>query len=490
VDRIAVHCPHCGREGKLPDSLKALPKTVRCPGCLNTFHPAPAQADEFAVVQEPTARLGELAKTVTTVVSEKAKETAKRVKDYASSDDAKAAMDAAWRRAEEVGGRAKEAASALQTSGTRLLEKPVVVGLSMLVCFPIGLFLVWRRSQWSKVTKWAWTVAFGACFLLVTIIGSQMRQSDLKALAEADALWANGDRAGASAKYRPILSRLLDDEKPLAYGRVIDYDVESGNTLAARELIEEAIGRGIYPSVSNPEARGLQTQIKTETEKKLALQVKAKQEEESAGRSDKHGLAQGRQTATTQEPTRPRCIDAYLADGCEVVYVADFVELPACTWKGKDDQLSVYLVLKRNDLMNIVEVCKSDSEITVNVLKPDENKICHFNAQPDGVYVQTDRKRTWKAWHWGSTNTAQEDPSAHTVQLEMTHIMQAVSTKNPNTHPLFEEIANYHRIAIGHLPKDRSTVECEDINVIRRSSYGLDGKRTRETRSVNVTRIR
>ena len=85
------------------------------------------------------------------------------------------------------------------------------------------------------------------------------------------------------AKYRPILTRLLDDEKPLAYGRVIDYDLESGNSGEARRLLEEAAKRGIFPSVNNPEARSLQAKIETEAAE--AKTLLARREEEAKNKA-------------------------------------------------------------------------------------------------------------------------------------------------------------------------------------------------------------
>ena len=136
MSRITVLCPHCGREGKLPEAVKTLPKRVRCPGCQRDFQPASAGPDEFTVVPGAAEQLRESAKRVAVAIGDGVKQTAKKAKDYAESDDAKAAMASARRRAEEVGSQAKEVASAVRGSGARFLENPIVIGMSMLFCFP------------------------------------------------------------------------------------------------------------------------------------------------------------------------------------------------------------------------------------------------------------------------------------------------------------------------------------------------------------------
>lgn len=45
------------------------------------------------------------------------------------------------------------------------VENPLVVGLSLLLCFPLGLFLVWRHPVWSRNQKLVWTGAW--CGLMV-----------------------------------------------------------------------------------------------------------------------------------------------------------------------------------------------------------------------------------------------------------------------------------------------------------------------------------
>ena len=53
---MRVDCPHCGRQGKLPDGA-ALPSMVRCPQCQNKFQPVPeAEAVMVATAAAPTMK--------------------------------------------------------------------------------------------------------------------------------------------------------------------------------------------------------------------------------------------------------------------------------------------------------------------------------------------------------------------------------------------------------------------------------------------------
>ena len=142
-------------------------------------------------------------------------------------------------------------------NATSVLVNPVVIAVSVLFCFPVGLFLVWRHPTWGKGPKWAWTGAVGVVFTIMMVVGILGRAADQKTLAEADTLWQSGDKAAAVAKYRPILHRLQGSERELAYGRCIDFECEAGNTDGAKQLLAEAAKKQVTPSVNNPQAKGL-----------------------------------------------------------------------------------------------------------------------------------------------------------------------------------------------------------------------------------------
>jgi hypothetical protein len=79
-------------------------------------------------------------------------------------------------------------------------------------------------------------------------------------LAEADALWQSGDKAGAVTKYRAMIEKksvLPTDQKAVAYGRVIDFDMEGGNSESAKQLMAGAVTQKVSPQVHHPEAKAL-----------------------------------------------------------------------------------------------------------------------------------------------------------------------------------------------------------------------------------------
>ena len=178
--------------------------------------------------------------------------------------------------------KAKEAATTFGNTGTHFYENPLVIALSLLFCFPVGLLLVWRHSLWTKSVKWAWTGGYVSFLLLVSVIRGPGARRIRSRLPKQMRLWQAGNKAAAVSKYLPLLSRLLTKEKSLPYGRLIDYEVERGNVEAARKLLEEAMNQDVYPSVNNPDAKLIQA--KTEQE---VNEIKVRENESLSARSGK-----------------------------------------------------------------------------------------------------------------------------------------------------------------------------------------------------------
>jgi len=123
-----------------------------------------------------------------------------------------------------------------------------------------------KKSGPSKKTIIIASIASCACLLfccgglsLVGIFGMKLKEATRKELAEADSLWNKGEKTEAIGKYRSILdgskvTYLKDDERSRVYGRVIDADMEKGNTDSAKKLIAEATKNKVTLSVSHPEA--------------------------------------------------------------------------------------------------------------------------------------------------------------------------------------------------------------------------------------------
>ena len=113
------------------------------------------------------------------------------------------------------------------------------------------------------------SVVAGACLFLccgglglLAMFGMKMENTTRKQLAEGDALWDKGDKPGEVGKYRDIIDNqravfLKEEDRPRLYGRVIDYEYESGHADAGKKLIDEADRNNIAPAVSHPDAKAV-----------------------------------------------------------------------------------------------------------------------------------------------------------------------------------------------------------------------------------------
>lgn len=86
-----------------------------------------------------------------------------KASDYARSDEAKAAAEAARVRIE---------AGVKSAIANRVHEQPLVIAAALVLFFPLGLFLVWRHPAWPRDLKWGWTaLCLGMLGLLVVARG-------------------------------------------------------------------------------------------------------------------------------------------------------------------------------------------------------------------------------------------------------------------------------------------------------------------------------
>jgi hypothetical protein len=191
MGQITVQCPHCGREGKLPESVTQLPKAVKCPGCQSQFRPSAAKSDEFIVVPDSKEQLGEWAKRSAVGLGDTVKDVAKKAKDYATSDDAKDAMNRAWQTAGEIGGKAKDAASVLRSTGGRWQENPLWVGLAIFFFFPAGLYLLWKHPTLSRNKTWWWV---GGVWSVLFVLAAANGDKDKKPATDTEAIAADEEQ--------------------------------------------------------------------------------------------------------------------------------------------------------------------------------------------------------------------------------------------------------------------------------------------------------
>ncbi|HEU5115037.1 MAG TPA: hypothetical protein VFT74_00020, partial [Isosphaeraceae bacterium] len=183
----------------------------------------------------------------------KVKNIAKRAWDYATSDQAKAKLEEVKKKAVEVGGAASAGAKvalsktgevvdqakdraeefsksekaqeirtgakglwdrsrAIQVRGVPWMESPIVIGVLLVLVFPLGLALLWTHAGWSKPRKMAWTGVWVGLIALYTLFGGR---ADID-LETADASEITPDRV------MPILKEVAAKIEPLDV-QSIDY---------------------------------------------------------------------------------------------------------------------------------------------------------------------------------------------------------------------------------------------------------------------------
>lgn len=120
-------------------------------------------------------------------------------------------------------------------------------------------------------------------------------------LTEADRMWDAGQKAEAVAKYKTLLDNLLagvpgNSEKPTVYHRIIDFELEQDNHVAAREMAEQALRRGVSLSPKTDPARQLVAQVREDWE----------QEEKTRQAERERANAQAMENAKRMEEERER----------------------------------------------------------------------------------------------------------------------------------------------------------------------------------------
>jgi len=138
------------------------------------------------------------------------------------------------------------------------LENPVVIVPSLVCCFPVGLWFVWRHSRWSIAQKWILTAVTLAFFLSLPAFGRSYVTNEL---ADAEKLWNGNSKAAAVTKYRALIKDHLisipEKSKPLVFGRIIDFEVEAGIGDSANFFVNAAASHGIIPDVASVKAKAL-----------------------------------------------------------------------------------------------------------------------------------------------------------------------------------------------------------------------------------------
>ncbi|MEZ5941409.1 MAG: DUF4339 domain-containing protein, partial [Planctomycetaceae bacterium] len=105
-----------------------------------------------------------------------------------------------WRKASTVKGLFPEQASTTsppppppsskngKTDEVAIWERPAILALLIVCCFPVGLILVWKNARMTTKEKGLWTVACGGVIALLFLFNTFMTQGVEKDLARANTL--------------------------------------------------------------------------------------------------------------------------------------------------------------------------------------------------------------------------------------------------------------------------------------------------------------
>lgn len=193
-------------------------------------------------------------------------------------------------------------------------EQPAVIAGLCLFCFPLGVFLLFKRlagTSGASATpsipkKW---VVIGVCGLGVMFIGGILltvtqKSAARKEIAEAAKLWDQGKHAEAAAIYQSVISErrpfIPDNQKPVVYGRVIDHLAQEGREQEARQILEK-LNRSSSSSLVTP-------LVESEAGRELLADIQRKQEMERQ-RKEEEKREQEEQEALARAANNPITLD-------------------------------------------------------------------------------------------------------------------------------------------------------------------------------------
>lgn len=184
------------------------------------------------------------------------------------------------------------------------LRKPLVIGLSFLFCWPVGLVLVGIHPRISPKTKKIVFGCVGSLAVIVMILGGIASSVAYKQAVEANALWEDGKQEEAIAIYESLVAgdnggMLPDSMKPTVYGRLIDHEACAGNLTGATNWIARAGKFRVIPKIRSEQAQRLVASLEEakRQEKQLAQATSA----EPTGRTSK--VPESQDEETSKKPT-------------------------------------------------------------------------------------------------------------------------------------------------------------------------------------------
>jgi len=98
------------------------------------------------------------------------------------------------------------------TESTDWKHNPLIVGLLVLFCFPVGLYLLWVHPTWQARTKWIVT----GVFAVVMLIGGLSSERDKRAKSQPVVASPQKPLAPSVESTSPISPAVANDPKPLS----------------------------------------------------------------------------------------------------------------------------------------------------------------------------------------------------------------------------------------------------------------------------------
>lgn len=176
--------------------------------------------------------------------------------------------------------------SELPSSGDQVSSAKVsnvAIALSLLFCFPVGLYFIWTHPSWTRNRKKGLTICWFVFALVLGAIMSRIERSHtIATMNEANSLWEAGDKKAAYEKYL-VISR--DEEDRLEF---FPFDSEEFRRLIevmvtedeanARRWIERVQDEGIHLEFDSTKAADLYSEIENRR-KELARRNELHQKE-------------------------------------------------------------------------------------------------------------------------------------------------------------------------------------------------------------------
>lgn len=119
---------------------------------------------------------------------------------------------------------------------------------------------------------------------IVGIVGVQSKKAATrKDIGEGHELWAAGKKADGVGRYKSAVNRgttyIEQSDRPTVFQRIIEQDVEQGNTSSAKHYIEKALNDKVALFLKNSDAQRLLAEVQADREKQVAEAKRRKEAE-------------------------------------------------------------------------------------------------------------------------------------------------------------------------------------------------------------------